>query len=208
MSLSVCHTILFLSAFSISSILYLNLSDYYFMPYLYIVLNNNKVLFVGSVTSFVVSSGTVMNSLRSKLIFLIPVLTAALRYIFDAYALLFPEFLFLSRLALALFVLSLTSFLGVQISWFYLLWCRYRVNKTLNSEEKKESVYMLAMLFYVVACQSVTLIFGWSDSWTTTGESTVVGYVVVQIMCILLATVLPTRFMRRVVQVTAMYLDI
>eukprot|EP01036_Dinobryon_divergens_P023757 gene23757-32142_t len=183
MSLSVCHTILFLSAFSISSILYLNLSDYYFMPYLYIVL-------------------------RSKLIFLIPVLTAALRFIFDAYFLLFPEHLFLSRLASAMFVLSLTSLFGIQISWYYLLWRRYRVNKTLNSEEKKESVYMLAMLFYVVACQLVTIIFGWSDSWTTTGESAVVGYIVVQIMCILLATVLPTRFMRRVVQMSEAILQL
>jgi len=60
---------------------------------------------------------------------------------------------------------------------------------------------MLAMLFYIVACQVVAAIFNWPESWLDTGENILIGYIVVQIVCILLATVLPPWFMRKVVQV-------
>jgi hypothetical protein len=94
-------------------------------------------------------------------------------------------------------------FFGVQIQWYYLLWYRYRVNKALNNEEKKEAVFMLAMLFYVVASIIIDRILGGTNSWAETGGNTLAGYIAVQIVCILLATVLPTRFMRKVVQVSA-----
>eukprot|EP01036_Dinobryon_divergens_P025800 gene25800-34386_t len=200
MTLSMWHRILFLVAFSISSILYLNLSDYYFMPYLYIVLNNTKVLLVGAVTSYSVLNGSIMNSRRSKYILFIPVVICGLRYVLATYDLLFPGYSFLSGTTTALFYLTFISFFSVQIPWFYLLWCRYRVNKSLNNEEKKECVYMVAMLFYIVACEVVTIVFGFTISWLDTGENVLVGYIVVQIVCILLATVLPTWFMRKVVQ--------
>ena len=67
--------------------------------------------------------------------------------------------------------------------------------------QRKETVFMLAMLFYMVACLVVTAIFGWPYSWLDTGEQILIGYIIVQILCILLATVLPTMFMRKVVQV-------
>ena len=201
MTLSMWHRILFLVAFSISSILYLNLSDYYFMPYLYIVLNNTKILLVGAVTYYSVLNGTIMNSLRSKMIFLFPVVFVGLRYVFEAYGLVYPEYKFLSTITSILFYLMFFSFFGVLIPWCYLLWCRYHVNKSLNNEEKKECVYMLAMLFFVITCQVVNTVFGYTDSWLDTKEEVLIGYIVVQIICILLATVLPTWFMRKVVQV-------
>lgn len=206
-TLSMWHRILFLVTFSVSSILYLNLSDYYYMAYLYIVLNNTKVLLVGAVTSYSVLSGTIMKSLRCKISFLIPVVIGGLRFVFEAYSLLFPEYLFLRVIATALVYLTFVSFFGVQIPWYYLLWRRYCVNKTLSNDEKKECVYMVAMLFYIVACQIVAASFGYTESWLYTGEDILVGYIVVQIVCILLATVLPTWFMRKIVQVSIEYLS-
>ena len=57
------------------------------------------------------------------------------------------------------------------------------------------------MLFYGIAAQLANLIFGYPASWLATGDNLLIGYIVVQVVCILLATVLPTRFMRKVVQV-------
>ena len=201
MTLSMWHRILFLLAVSISSILYLNLSDYYFMPFLYIVLNDTKILFVGAITSYSVSNGTIMKSLRSKNIFFVPVVILGLYYVFEAYSLIFPEYLLLSSITSLLFYILFVSFCAVLFPWLYLLWCRYRVTKTLNNEEKKECVYMMTMIFFVGACQFVNAVFGYTGSWLTTRVEVCIGYIVVQIICILLATVLPTWFMRKVVQV-------
>lgn len=201
MTLSMWHRILFLLAVSISSILYLNLSDYYFMPYLYIVLNDTKILLVGAITSYSVFNGTIMKSLRSKIIFFVPVVIVGLYYVFEAYSLIFPEYQLLSSITVLLFYIMFVSFCAVLIPWHYLLWCRYRVNKTLNNEEKKECVYMMAMVFFVAACQFVNALFGYTGSWLTTRVEVCIGYIVVQIICTLLATVLPTWFMRKVVQV-------
>eukprot|EP01036_Dinobryon_divergens_P023244 gene23244-31570_t len=208
MTLSMWHRILFLLAVSISSILYLNLSDYYFMPFLYIVLNDTKILFVGAITSYSVSNGTIMKSLRSKNIFFVPVVILGLYYVFEAYSLIFPEYLLLSSITSLLFYILFVSFCAVLFPWLYLLWCRYRVTKTLNNEEKKECVYMMTMIFFVGACQFVNAVFGYTGSWLTTRVEVCIGYIVVQIICILLATVLPTWFMRKVVQVSEAILQL
>ena len=201
MSLSMWHRGLFLLVFSTFGVLYLSLSNYSFMAYLYIVFNRIKVIFVGAVTSYTVSSGTVMQPLRFKIIFLVPVIMCANRFVFDAYSLVYPDLLFLENLSAIFYYLMFISFFAVQITWYFLLWCRYRVNKTLNNEEKKEAVYMLSMLFFIVTSALVNAILGWNVTWLDTGESILVGYIVIQIICILLATVLPARFMRKVVQV-------
>ena len=201
MNLSMWHRLLFLAIFSISSVLYLSFSDSYSMPYLYMLLNHTKVLLVGAVTSYAVLEGTIFKSLLSKSMFFAPFLLAATRAVFQAYSLVFPEYTVLHTVTVVLLYPSLLSFFWVQFSWYFLLWRRYRTNKSLNNEEKKECVYMLAMLFYIVACLVVAAIFNWPESWLDTGENILIGYIVVQIVCILLATVLPTWFMRRVVQV-------
>ena len=201
MNLSTWHRLLFLAILSISSVLYLTFSDKYFMPYLYILLNHTKVLLVGAVTSYAVLEGTILKSLLSKSMFFAPFLIAATRAVFQVYSLVFPEYTVLHTVTVVLLYPSLLSFFWVQFSWYFLLWRRYLTNKSLNNEEKKECVYMLAMLFYIVACQVVTAIFNWPESWLDTGENILIGYIVVQIVCILLATVLPTWFMRKVVQV-------
>eukprot|EP01035_Chromulina_nebulosa_P069426 gene69426-biopygen32181 len=56
---------------------------------------------------------------------------------------------------------------------------------------------MVAMLFYIVVSTIINVFFGWTNSWVETRGDTLVGYIVAQIVCILLATVLPTRFMRK-----------
>eukprot|EP01036_Dinobryon_divergens_P042081 gene42081-55855_t len=58
---------------------------------------------------------------------------------------------------------------------------------------------MLAMLFYIVTGQVAKILLG---SWAETGGDTLAGYIAVQIVCILLATVIPARFMRKVVQMS------
>ena len=98
------------------------------------------------------------------------------------------------------------SFCTVLILWSHLLWSRYRVNKTLNYEEKKECVYMMSMIFFVVACQIVNGICGYTDSWLNTGEEVLIGYNVVQIICIQLATVLPNWLIRKVVQANLFFI--
>jgi hypothetical protein len=201
MNLSMWHRLLFLAICSISSVLYLSFSDNHFMPYLYILLNHTKVLLVGAVTSYAVLEGTILKSLLSKSMFFAPFLIAATRAVFQVYSLVFPEYTVLHTVTVVLLYPSLLSFFWVQFSWYFLLWRRYRTNKSLNNVEKKECVYMLAMLFYIVACQVVAAIFNWPESWLDTGENILIGYIVVQIVCILLATVLPTWFMRKVVQV-------
>ena len=203
MTLTMWHRIFFLLTFSIAGLVYLSFSDYYFMAYLYIFFNRIKVILVGAVTSYAVSSGTVMGSLRSKICFLIPVLICAIRFVIEAYSLVYPENRLLSLLTGILYYLSFISFFGVHIPWYYLLWRRYRVNKILTNEEKKEAVYMLAMLFYIVVSTIINVFFGWADPWAETVGDNLVGFIAVQIVCILLATVLPTRFMRKVVQVNA-----
>ena len=59
-NLSTWYRIRFLSAFSITGVLYLILSDCVFLAYLYVVLNRSKVILVGAVTSYAVSRGAVM----------------------------------------------------------------------------------------------------------------------------------------------------
>ena len=201
---SMWHRIIFLSAFSIAGVLYLGLSDCYFMAYLYIILTRSKVLIAGAVTFYTISCGTITNSRKSKVFLLTPVLLSGFRIVFEAYSLVYPEKVFISNASSVFVFLNLISFLGVQIPWYYLVWLRYRRNQyKLNNEERKETVFMLAMLFSVVACQSANAISGWSKSWIETGADVLVGHVLVQIICILFATVMPARFMRKVVQVCA-----
>jgi len=50
----------------------------------------------------------------------------------------------------------------------------------------------------------VKVLLGWPKSWSETGANVLVAYVVVQIACILLGTVLPARFMRKFVQVSTL----
>lgn len=200
------YRIPFLLTFTIAGVLHLGLSDYYFMPYLYIVLTRSKAVIIAALTSYIVSSGTVTNSTKSKIIFLTPVLIIAVRFIFEAYSLVYPEFLFLDTVTSVLEYLTYISFIGVHIPWYYLLWRRYRVNKTLSDEEKKDSIFMMGMLFYMpIAVQVMKVILGWPKSWLETGSDTLAGYIVVQILCILLATVLPARFMRKIVEVSPHY---
>ena len=132
-------------------------------------------------------------------------LLSGFRIVFEAYSLVYPEKVFISNVSSVFVFLNFISFFGVQIPWFYLVWLRYRRNQyKLNNEERKETVFMLAMLFSVVACQSANAISGWSKSWIETGADVLVGHVLVQIIiCILFATVMPARFMRKVVQVCA-----
>jgi hypothetical protein len=166
MTLSMWHRILFLLIFSISGIFYLSFSDCYFMPYLYIVSSRFKVLLVGAVTAYAVSNGTVVDSWKKgKLVFVVPVLVVAFYFVFEIYTLLHPGNHLIKNMYTILFYLSYISFTVVQIPWFYHLLCRYRVSKTLTNEEKKETVYMLAMIFYVVACALVNVVFGWPESW-------------------------------------------
>jgi hypothetical protein len=200
-SLSMWHRILFLSVFSTTGIFYLLLSDYTFIAYLYIVFNRSKIILVGVVTSYAVSMGVVMQSWRSKALLIIALLILSLRYIFEAYGLVYPEIPVLENIAVICYYLSSIMFFVAQSTFYYLLWCRYRVNLALNSEEKKESVYMLTCLFYVIACTLTKVIFDKRVLWPNISETVLVGYIIVQIVCILLATVLPARFMRKVVQV-------
>ena len=65
---------------------------------------------------------------------------------------------------------------------------------------------MMSMIFFVVACQIVNGIFGYTDSWLNTREEVLIGYIVVQIICILLATVLPNWFIRKVVQANLFFI--
>ena len=109
-----------------------------------------------AVASYSVLNGTIMKSLRSKIVFFFPaVVIGGFYYAFEAYSLVFPEYSLLSSIKKILFFLLFVSFCTVLISWSHLLCSRYRVNKTLNYEEKKECVYMMSMIFFVVACQIV-----------------------------------------------------
>ena len=208
MTLSMRHRIIVLSAFSIAGVLYLIFSDCYYIAYLYIILTRSKVLIGAAATFYTISYGTITNSVRSKFIHLIPVLVCAMRFVFEAYNLVYPEKVFFRSASAVFDYLVYISVLGVQLPWFYLVWCRYQRNQyKLNNEEKKETLFMLAMLFYVVANQVVRVILGWPKSWSETGADVLVGYVLVQIICILLTIVIPARFMRKVVQVCAALLS-
>ena len=72
----------------------------------------------------------------------------------------------------------------------------------MGNEELKETAYMLATFSFIVSSIIITAIFGW-PTWPDRGEEILIGYIVVQILCILVASVLPTMFMRKVVQVSA-----
>ena len=158
----------------------------------------------GSVTFYVVSQGRVaQNSMLSKGLLFVPVLFCGLSFTVQTYDLVFPGHFALIVVAWLLYYAAILSFFVVQGPWYWTLWKHFQQNKTLGNEEQKESVYMLAMLFYMVACTVVTAVFGWPYAWTDTGENILIGYIVVQILCILLATVLPTMFMRKVVQVSS-----
>ena len=154
-------------------------------------------------TFFVVSKGRVaQKTLLSRGLLFIPVLACGLNFTVETYDLLFPNNAVLGVLAWLLYYVSIFSFFLVQAPWYWALWRHYQAHKTLGNDEQKESVYMLAMLFYMVACMIVTAVFGWPYSWLDTGEPILIGYIAIQILCILLATVLPTMFMRKVVQVS------
>ena len=168
----------------------------------------HQVLTVGAVTFYVVSQGRVaQDTVLSKGLLFVPVLACGLSFSVQTYDLLFPNNAVLGGLAGLLYYVSIASFFVVQGPWYWTLWRHYRTHKTLGNEEQKESVYMLAMLFYMVACTLVTAICGWPYSWLDTGAQILIGYIVVQILCILLATVLPTMFMRKVVQVSDTHTD-
>eukprot|EP01036_Dinobryon_divergens_P034433 gene34433-44484_t len=201
------YRILFLLTFTIAGVLHISLSDYYFMPYLYIVLSRSKSIIISALTFYTVSSGTITNSPRSKVILLIPVLILAVRFIFETYSLVYPEFLFLGTVTSVFEYLTYISFFGVHMPWYYLLWRHYRIKKILSDEEKKDSIFMMGMLFYLIAVQLIKVILGWPKSWAETGGDTLAGYIAVQIVCILLAIVIPARFMRKFIQVSPRHLD-
>ena len=94
---SMWHRIIFLSAFSIAGVLYLDLSDCYFMAYLCIILTRSKVLIAGSVTFYTISCGIITNSRKSKVFLLTPVLLSGFRIVFEAYSLVYLEKVFISN---------------------------------------------------------------------------------------------------------------
>ena len=161
-----------------------------------------KVLLVGAMTFYAVSKGRVAKeTLLSRGLLSVPVIACGLSFVAQNYNLILPGNAVLGGLAMLLFNVAVVLFFAVQVLWYWVLWKHYQTHKTLGNEEQKESVYMLAMLFYLVACMIVTVIFDWPHSWLDTGDQILIGYIVVQILCILLATVLPTMLMRQVAQV-------
>jgi hypothetical protein len=94
---SMWHRIIFLSAFSIAGVLYLDLSDCYFMAYLCIILTRSKVLIAGAVTFYTISCGIITNLRKSKVFLLTPVLLSGIRIVFEAYSLVYLEKVFISN---------------------------------------------------------------------------------------------------------------
>ena len=192
----------FLIAFSVSSIIYLSLVDYDFLPFLYICLYRTKCLVVGAVILYAVSNGRIVQSWKiNRILFFLPVLSCGLFNICEIYSLVFPSNTLLGAFTSFTFALALISFISVITMWFYYLWRQYRRNRSLDNEEVTELVYMGASLFFVVACEIVDIIFGFSLSWYDTGGDILIGYAVVQVLVILIANVLPGRLLRNVAEV-------
>ena len=194
---------LFILAFSMSSAIYLCLGNYDFMPFLYICLYRSKVLIVGAVIFFTVSRGSLVREWKiNRYLFFLPVLTVGLFNICEIYSLVFPDNIFLSIFTSLTFALALVTFFVAQITWLYYLWLQNRSKKILDNEEITELVYMAGCCFYVIACQFVNAIFGFSLSWYETGDNILIGYAIVQMLFILIATILPGRLLRNVAEVT------
>ena len=193
---------LFLISFSISSAIYLALGDYVFLPFLYICLYRTKLLVVGAVMFSTVSNGSVASAWKLNQFFLFtPVLSACLFNICQVYDIVYPGTYFLVICCAISFYVALISFFSVQIMWFYYLWKQYKRQQRLDNEEITEVVYMTASVFFIVACQVVNSIFGFTLSWFDTGEKVLIGFAVVQILFILISTVLPGRLLRNVAEV-------
>ena len=194
---------LFILAFSMSSAIYLCLGNYDFMPFLYICLYRSKVLIVGAVIFFTVSRGSLAREWKiNRYLFFLPVLTDGLFNIFQIYSLVFPNNIFLSIFTSLTFYLALVALLVIQITWFYYLWLQLKSKKILDNEEITELVYMAGCLFYIVACQFVNALFGFTLSWYETGDNILIGYAIVEMLFILIATILPGRLLRNVAEVT------
>ena len=193
---------LFIIAFSMSSIIYLTLGDHEFMPFLYICLYRTKILIVGAVLFFAVSKGTVSKAWKiNEILFSLPVVFCGIFNVCEIYNLIYPDSLALSVSTSVTLAAAFISFVAVEILWLYYLLQQYRREKRLDDEEITEFVYMAASLFYIVACELVNAINGFTISWYETGDSILIGYAIVQLLFILIATVLPGRLLRNVAEV-------
>ena len=193
---------LLLISFSISSAIYLAVGDYVFLPFLYICLFRTKILVVGAVMFSTISNGNLVTEWKLNQFFLVtPVLSASLFNICQIYEIVYPGAYFLDICDTITFYVALISFFSVQIMWFYYLWKQYKRKQRLDNDEIAGAVYMAASVFFIVACQVVNSIYGSTLSWFDTGENILIGFTVVQILFILIATVLPGRLLRNVAEV-------
>ena len=206
-TLDIVHRTLFSLTFSLASAAYLFLCNYSFMPILYIFLYRTKVLLMGAVTFYVVSDGAIATKFKIKWIFFVPVLSCAVLFTTEIYCLVFPDISYLPLISFIMSILALVSFFLVHILWVFSLWRQFCIAKVLENSEVKEFVYMMFSLFYIVACQIVAAIYGSPLSWLDTGENILSGYIVVQILCLLFASVLPGRVIRQVAEVNIIIIN-
>ena len=202
LNMTLIRTILLIS-FSISSAIYLAVGDYAFMPFLFICLFRTKVLVIGAIIFSTISNGSLATEWKlNQFLFVTPILSASLFNICQIYEIVYPGAYFLDICDTITFYVASLSFFSVQIMWFYYLWKQYKREQKLDNDEIAGAVYMAASAFYIVACQVVNSIFGSSSlSWFDAGENILIGFTVVQILFILIATVLPGRLLRNVAEV-------
>ena len=207
LTISTEHRIIFLILFSLASALYLSLSDFNFMPYLYICLFRLKIVLLGALSYSLVSEGVISKAWKiPKTVFLLPILSCGLFTVFDCYSLLFLDVTILRTMTMIFFTITAISVLFVQLIWFLCLWRQYlRDNSIIDNKVIIEVVYMASTVFYLIACQILRAFFGFTVTWLDTDESPLIGYSIVQVTVIILIAALPGRLIRHVAEVEILY---
>eukprot|EP01035_Chromulina_nebulosa_P030161 gene30161-40057_t len=161
-----------------------------------------KTIIPTSVILYTISNGTVSAKWEiSRVLFLVPIMCAALSAVMISFGLIYPEYRVFQNLFSASYISGIASFAVLEVYWFYSLWRHWRAsNHGLEFEETKEMTYMLglvcAFLTFLVLNSGVQN----NSSWTNMDEKSLISYYIMQAVCTIWLTVLPMRFLKALLE--------
>eukprot|EP01035_Chromulina_nebulosa_P031220 gene31220-41596_t len=162
----------------VTGTMYLSLYDQDFIGYLYACNFGIKILTFTSVITHSLSTGVIATQRKiPSFLFILPVIGFAAMNICMSYSLIFPNSAACSALLSVFSFIALISLVGLSVWWFYSLWCYYQTTHYLTFEEKKETLYLVGCLLYMVLFSAFSA--KTSSDWFSVDEKSLI------IFCIL-----------------------
>eukprot|EP01036_Dinobryon_divergens_P039425 gene39425-51965_t len=181
----------------VTGTMYLSLYDQDFIGYLYACNFGIKILTFTSVITHSLSTGVIATQRKiPSFLFILPVIGFAAMNICMSYSLIFPNSAACSALLSVFSFIALISLVGLSVWWFYSLWCYYQTTHYLTFEEKKETLYLVGCLLYMVLFSAFSA--KTSSDWFSVDEKSLIIFCILFISGLLSLTVVPNRLLKSI----------